>query len=1310
MEGLQIDGRFDVECQVGEGGMGVVYRALDHLNGQKVAIKVIQPDASVDQRRFEREARILSQLTHPGIVRYVAHGETRGRPYLAMEWLEGETLEKRLTRGPLGIGECLTLGARVAEALAEAHRKDVVHRDLKPANLFLVGGRVEHTKVLDFGVARWRWDSRSLTATGAAIGTAYYMSPEQATARPDLDGRSDVFALATVLHECLTNRPVFLAPSLVGVLAKVMFDPAPLLRELRPDAPQGLEQLLDRMLAKSPADRPESAAAVRAELLTLIAGRSDDPAEEPGSARTEAHSLRPARGSSTYGGEQRVLSVVLVKPSRPVIEGPGTGSTQVVRYAPPEQKIVDTGAPTADFSFLSDLRSAVAPHEGRVDALIDGSLLVTSSTSRTPKEQAIHAARCALALQRHLGDVPIVIGTGKAVVRTQAAVGEVIETCARMLEGPVPAGIWLDAGTASLLASRFEIEQSPSGSRLVAERTAESSVRLLLGKRVPCIGRDRDLDALAGYFRECVDESVSRAVLVTGPPGQGKTRLLQELLQRLAGSEPFLTLVGTGDVTRAGSPFGMLGPALRAAAGVELGSPLEMQREKIRAFVGRRLSGDIAARVSAFLGEIAGVAFDAGGLQALEAARQEPRVMADQMRIAWLDWLEAECAAGPVLLVLEDAHWADLASVGFVDAALRTAREKPFMVLGFARPEVYDRFPDLFRAHNLVSMQLATLSRKASERLVHAALGDRLSADERTRLAERADGNPFFLEELIRAVDAGSSAQSDLPVTVLGMVHARLDALGEDARDVVRAASVFGMEFSPEGVYAVLGGPASSASVDSCLHVLSDKEVIHDGRGGARKVYAFRHALVREAAYALLTEADREVCHRLAGQWLESVGERQAIVVADHYERGGSLERAANWYREAAAQALERSDMVGVISCAKRGTSCGAAGEVLGDLSALAADAHQWQREFDEAAASGLEAIRLLPEGSTRWLRAAGVLVTTFVMKGEPADAEAVALRMLEAWTKSPGAAAGAVGVAIAAQSLGSTDRIDAADRLVDLAARAVAPEHPDLAGWTNVARSERAASGGKLAEATRFVEEAVQNFRDAGDARGIALALLNLGSCLTDLGAFARAEAVLAEGVTICNRLGLRSLALVATASLGFGAFCLGKLDEAERLFRAALFEAGRTEERRAEAYLRSYLSRVLEGAGKHDEAEREARQALDALGEQPEYKPLALAALANTSFATGVSEEAVERSSAAVELLESMGLAIEETFVRLVNAEALHAAGRRDEAKAAVKVAEDHLRSRADAITDPMLRASFLECVPDNARALRLAREWGA
>jgi serine/threonine protein kinase len=153
--GALVADRFVVETLAGSGGMGRVYRARDRVTGERVALKVLVRDVGSHVARFEHEVQALAELSHPHIVRYVAHGLAEaGEPYLAMEWLEGEDLAARLARGGLSVEDCLRLGSRLADALGAAHARGIVHRDLKPGNVFLVGCRLDQVKVIDFGIAR----------------------------------------------------------------------------------------------------------------------------------------------------------------------------------------------------------------------------------------------------------------------------------------------------------------------------------------------------------------------------------------------------------------------------------------------------------------------------------------------------------------------------------------------------------------------------------------------------------------------------------------------------------------------------------------------------------------------------------------------------------------------------------------------------------------------------------------------------------------------------------------------------------------------------------------------------------------------------------------------------------------------------------------------------------------------------------------------------------------------------------------------------------------------------------------------------
>jgi serine/threonine protein kinase len=276
--------RFQVEVLAGSGGMGDVYRARDLGSGAAVALKILHGDEVHEHARFAREAEVLAGLHHPAVVAYIARGVTAaGEAYLAMEWLDGESLADRLKRGRLSLAETMALASRLAEALAVAHRAGVVHRDLKPGNVMLAGGDLERAKLVDFGIARVV-DRTKLTETGATLGTIGYMAPEQARGGRDIDARADVFAFGAVLFRCLTGRTLFEGNDPVAILVKQATRDAPRLSEVLDGVPPPVDDFLARLLAKAPAERLGDAVVVLAELRKLGAW----PAAPPLPVRSQA--------------------------------------------------------------------------------------------------------------------------------------------------------------------------------------------------------------------------------------------------------------------------------------------------------------------------------------------------------------------------------------------------------------------------------------------------------------------------------------------------------------------------------------------------------------------------------------------------------------------------------------------------------------------------------------------------------------------------------------------------------------------------------------------------------------------------------------------------------------------------------------------------------------------------------------------------------------------------------------------------------------------------------------------------------------
>ena len=280
--GAALFGRYDIERELGRGGMGTVYLAKDRRHRRKVAIKVLRPEVStpVGAERFLREIEIAASMSHPHILPLHDSGRADSLLYYVMPHIEGESLRERLTReGRLAVDEALRIARQVASALAYAHGRGVIHRDIKPGNILLSAGMA---LVSDFGIARAvtaAADSPELTAAGIVVGTPAYMSPEQATGLHELDGRSDIYSLGCVLYEMLSGAPPFVGATVRAILAHLLLDPLPDLRSVRPTIPESLERVVLKALAKTPADRFEDAtqfaeALTRPGLLTVGAGAS----------------------------------------------------------------------------------------------------------------------------------------------------------------------------------------------------------------------------------------------------------------------------------------------------------------------------------------------------------------------------------------------------------------------------------------------------------------------------------------------------------------------------------------------------------------------------------------------------------------------------------------------------------------------------------------------------------------------------------------------------------------------------------------------------------------------------------------------------------------------------------------------------------------------------------------------------------------------------------------------------------------------------------------------------------------------------
>ena len=263
--------RYTIERELGRGGMAIVYLALEHRHGRRVALKVLRPDFAplLGAERFVREIAVAARLSHPNLIPLYDSGEAAGQLYYTMPYIEGESLRQRLDReGPLPIDDCRRIAVEVAHGLAYAHAAGILHRDIKPGNILLSS---EQAVVADFGLARAisLAGEERLSSSGLCLGTPQYMSPEQGAAGGDVDARADLYSLGCVLYEMLVGAPPFTGPTAQAVLARHACDVVPPIRTVRPEVPSALEAIVRRALAKIPADRFPDASAMAEALAHL---------------------------------------------------------------------------------------------------------------------------------------------------------------------------------------------------------------------------------------------------------------------------------------------------------------------------------------------------------------------------------------------------------------------------------------------------------------------------------------------------------------------------------------------------------------------------------------------------------------------------------------------------------------------------------------------------------------------------------------------------------------------------------------------------------------------------------------------------------------------------------------------------------------------------------------------------------------------------------------------------------------------------------------------------------------------------------
>ena len=452
-------GNYAVEEKLGAGAMGIVYRARHVKLGRTVALKLLLPEFAQDDKyveRFEREARAAAQLNHPNVVQCFDAGSENDVVYIAMEFIDGQDVKTLVEKkGPLEEKQAVEIAAQVAKALEHASAAGLMHRDVKPANIMLT--KEGRAKLLDLGLAKKieRDDASDLTEAGRAIGTPFYMAPEQAI-DGTIDHRADLYSLGATLYFMLAGEPPFRAATPTGVLAKHVNEPVPSIRTKRPDCTAGVEKVINRMMAKKPEERYQEHEALVADLEALAQGfmpelKSQSVTRTPsrartrvGSGATRSGSRVPAQRKPNYAFAAGILvagaigSFFIVKPSTAaasadtkVAKNDRKSSTYVPEMLAPEKNSIETSAPAvvADESALEQAarRQVDEAHRSGRTGWDLQNLLEQVGRSRAGTKAGDDAKREALALAAKLdGEEMAELEAASPALEGRARAGDVL--------------------------------------------------------------------------------------------------------------------------------------------------------------------------------------------------------------------------------------------------------------------------------------------------------------------------------------------------------------------------------------------------------------------------------------------------------------------------------------------------------------------------------------------------------------------------------------------------------------------------------------------------------------------------------------------------------------------------------------------------------------------------------------------------------------------------------------------------------------------------------------------------------------------
>lgn len=1180
-------GTYEIREEIGRGGMAIVYRAYQPTVDRQVAIKVIQKSILNDAnalQRFQLEARLIARLEHPHILPIYDFDGAHDPPYIVMRYLESGTLKEVLRQGSLPFSDVFYLLRQVAAALDYAHRQNIVHRDIKPSNIMI--DREGNAFVSDLGIARLTiGDGTHITEAGAIVGTPDYMAPEQAMGTSVINRHTDIYSLGVMFFQMITGRLPYTSPVSTGVLVMHVTEPIPLPSDFNPELPLAIDAVIQRVLAKNPADRYDTATDFVNAAAEAMGGSTAATPLVLQNAALESIMLRQTRvgndyqetssdSDSTPAEQQKQLTIVYIN----------MGDLM---------ELVDREA-SSDAVPLRNLMGwlvdgVVAEHGGRVQSRSGDVLLALWGITAVHEDDAEQAVRAALSIQQTISDIAaeslsrtydplpiqIAVHTGPVLLTREAtstqysASGQPINMASRLEQIAESGSILISQDTYNQVRGVFLVEglepvrfrgskdlthvYRVKGIKSRAFRRLHPSIE---GVETKTIGREAELIQLTDMMETVMEDQETQVITILGEAGVGKTRLVYELREweeKLP--VDFWFFPGNATPQTVQQPYAFIRDVFAYRFQIQDSDNLLAVQSKFEAGIAQFMGEDSqeAAHVIAYLlgFHLPESPYIKGSSAQLLHTHAVQFIIKFFRLVAHNQLGNANNAMTGLWLHLENIHWADDRSLDLINQLITENNAAPMAVTCTARPFLYERRPTWGSGQTFhTRLDLRPLSRQNSRKLIREILQkvEKIPDELRDLIVERAEGNPFYMEELVKtlvddrviikgeqnwAVENERLARVRVPPTLTGLLQARLDSLLPEERITLQRAAVVGRVFWDTAVLNLQAADRMNVDVMTTLNRLVRHELIsvreETSFNGIRE-YIFKSTMMREVTYESILSRQQRLYHHLVASWLnQTSGQRVhefARIIAEHYELAGDNPQAADCLYQAAEFASQSGAYAEAVSFIDHGLTLL---EGLEDISAKrvrAALHYQWgsialNRGYYREAEKHLRVSSALAReiGENRRLIEASVLLANVLHEQERmAESEALLKENL-ALAQDQGDHFGITNTLLwlGANKLHDTNRY--ADANNDLQeALSLAREHQFLtieARALNILGELNRTHGNHI-DASHYYQAAMQIYRQLNDPFRIAVVTLNLGHVNRLLGEFENALSLYSDALQI--------------------------------------------------------------------------------------------------------------------------------------------------------------------------------------------------